>query len=320
MKRKIILIIIVLISLVIVYYHEKLSAIYTDPLAFWNLFLSTTKIAQFSFYALTLNLVIFLSAAAIEIVSVGWAKSSLNRIISAPSKSTYGDIWCWALSILNLFDFFVLIFSFGFFYFISSIIMHNANSIDILSQINSPILGVTIVFILTDFKHYLWHYFMHKYPFWELHKYHHSAKELNIITSTRDHFLQKGILTIVDAFMFLLLGVPPEYFFIITFATQLYAYLLHSELNWSFGWIGKYILVSPKAHKIHHSQNKEHFGKNLGSIFIWWDLIFQTYFDTNDPITVGVKKSNFNKKGFWNDMIVGSQEFATAIIYPTKSR
>ena len=46
----------------------------------------------------------------------------------------------------------------------------------------------------------------------------------------------------------------------------------------------------------------------------------QTYFDTNDPITVGVKRSKFNKKGFWNDMIVGSQEFATAIIYPTKSR
>lgn len=303
--------------LVIIYYREKFVLIFSNPEVFLNLFLETSKIAAFSLYALALNLAIFILAAIIEILSIGWTKSSINRILSNRSKSTYGDLWCWALSILNLYDLFVLLFSFGFFYATTSLVMNNASEIHLIDKIGSPIIVFILVFTISDFKHYIWHYFMHKRPFWELHKYHHSATEFNLITTTRGHFLEKGFLTIIDVFVFLFLGVPPEYFVFIAFGREFYAFVLHADVNWSLGWVGKYFFISPKAHKIHHSDNEKHFGKNLGTFFNWWDHIFGTFLDTDDEIQIGVKDSTFNKKGFWNDMIIGTKKFAIATLQMT---
>ncbi len=317
MKKKIILFISLLSILVIIYYREKFALIFSNPEDFLNLFLETSKIAAFSLYALALNLAIFFLAGIIEILSIGWTKSSINRILSNRSKSTYGDLWCWALSIFNLYDLFVLLFSFGFFYATTSLVMHNAFEIHLIDKIGSPFIVFILVFTISDFKHYIWHYFMHKRPFWELHKYHHSATEFNLITTTRSHFLEKGFLTIIDVFVFLLLGVPPEYFVLIAFGREFYAFVLHADVNWSLGWVGKYIFISPKAHKIHHSDHEKHFGKNLGTFFNWWDHIFGTFLDTDDEIQIGVKDSSFNKKGFWNDMIIGTKEFAIATLQMT---
>ena len=195
--------------------------------------------------------------------------------------------------------------------------MQSIYEVHLINKIESPIVVFILVFAISDFKHYIWHYFMHKRPFWELHKYHHSATEFNLITTTRGHFLEKGFLTIIDVFVFLLLGIPPEYFIFIAFGREFYAFILHADLNWSLGWFGKYILISPKAHKIHHSNDENHFGKNLGTFFNWWDHIFGTFLDTDYEIQIGVKDSSFNKKGFWNDMIIGTKEFAIATLQMT---
>lgn len=317
MKKKLFLFISLLSLLVVLYYREKFGLLFSNPEDFINLFLETSKIAAFSLYALGLNLAVFILAAVIELLSIGWTKSSIKRLLSNRSKSTYGDLWCWALSIFNLYDLFVLLFSFGFFYATTSLVMHNVYEIHLIDKIRSPIIVFILVLAISDFKHYIWHYFMHKRPFWELHKYHHSATEFNLITTTRSHFLEKGFLTIIDAFVFLLLGVPPEYFVLIAFGREFYAFVLHADVNWSLGWIGRYIFISPKAHKIHHSNDEKHFGKNLGTFFNWWDHIFGTFLDTDDEIQIGVKDSSYNKKGFWKDMIIGTKEFATATLQLT---
>ena len=82
--------------------------------------------------------------------------------------------------------------------------MQSIYEVHLINKIESPIVVFILVFAISDFKHYIWHYFMHKRPFWELHKYHHSATEFNLITTTRGHFLEKGFLTIIDVFVFLL--------------------------------------------------------------------------------------------------------------------
>ena len=153
---------------------------------------------------------------------------------------------------------------------------------------------------------------MHKNPFWEFHKYHHSAEEFNLITSTRSHFIEKGFLTIFDAFLFIIFGLPAEYYIGMAFTREFYATLSHSGLNWNLGWIGKYILISPAAHRIHHSKADEHFNKNFGSFFIWWDLMFGTYHYTKESIEIGVENSKFNGSNFWKDMIMGISLFFDA--------
>ncbi len=48
--------------------------------------------------------------------------------------------------------------------------------------------------------------------------------------------------------------------------------------DWTFGWIGTWIIFSPVGHRVHHSQLEEHWDKNFGNMFTWWDHIFGTYY------------------------------------------
>lgn len=292
-----------------IYYHEKIIALFHNTDQLFETVLLTTKITEFSIYALLINLLIILTIGLIEFLSIGWEKSSFYRIIFKRSKSTYGDIWCWLLTVLNLYDLFVLIFSFGFFYTISSILYYKIGEFNVLNIVDSVPIQLAIIFVAYDFKHFIWHWFMHKNPFWEFHKYHHSAEEFNLITSTRGHFIEKGFLTIFDAFLFIIFGLPAEYYIGMAFTREFYATLSHSGLNWNFGWIGKYILISPAAHRIHHSKEDKHFNKNFGSFFIWWDLMFGTYEYTEEPIEIGLENSHFNDSNFWKDMITGISLF-----------
>ena len=300
-------------SILIFYYQEKLINAISEPETFMGLMLQVTKLGEFSLIAIGVNLAIILVAAVLELIMVGWGKSALKRILFNRSKSTKGDLWCWFLSVFKLYDLFVLIFSFGVFYVLTSVMYYSVGEYSLIRLVESPIAQIIIIFILSDLKHYLRHFFMHKNPFWELHKYHHSATEFNLATTTRGHFLEKGFGTLFDAVLFLIFGAPIEYYVFIAFGKEFYNYLLHSNLNWSLGWVGKHILISPTAHRIHHSISEKHFDKNFGTFFIWWDRIFGTYYHTTEEIIIGVKNTSYNKHGFWKDMIIGLNEFIDAI-------
>jgi sterol desaturase/sphingolipid hydroxylase (fatty acid hydroxylase superfamily) len=164
-----------------------------------------------------------------------------------------------------------------------------------------------LMLVLVDLKHYAWHRFMHLAPFWELHKYHHSATEFNLITTSRGHFLEKGILVIFDSILFSLLGAAQEQFIFFLVFQEFYDQLLHSNLGTTYGWLGRYILVSPMAHRLHHSQHKIHYNKNFGNLFVLWDKLFGTYEHNSNQIDIGVKNNPYNKRGFWWDMVEGSR-------------
>ena len=136
---------------------------------------------------------------------------------------------------------------------------------------------------------------------------------LSEITTYHTVLKPKKFERIFDAVLFLIFGAPIEYYVFIAFGKEFYNYLLHSNLNWSLGWVGKYILISPTAHRIHHSISEKHFDKNFGTFFIWWDKIFGTYYHTTEEVIIGVKNTPYNKHGFWKDMIIGLNEFIDAI-------
>jgi len=63
----------------------------------------------------------------------------------------------------------------------------------------------------------------------------------------------------------------------------------HSDFDWTYGWIGRWLLMSPGMHKVHHSNNPEHFNKNLGNLFVIWDRLFGTYQDVpSQPVALGL--------------------------------
>jgi len=132
---------------------------------------------------------------------------------------------------------------------------------------------------------------MHKIPLlWEFHKVHHSASSLNPVTQYRIHPVEL-ILNNIRATVILgvVMGVfdhlsnhhVHELTFmganVFSFAFLTWgANLRHSHVKLRyFNWLEN-ILISPFQHQIHHSDKPEHFNKNMGAKFAFWDLIFGT--------------------------------------------
>lgn len=132
---------------------------------------------------------------------------------------------------------------------------------------------------------------MHKIPFlWEFHKIHHSATELNPFTQYRIHPVEliinnargifvKGVIT--GIFMYMANGSISLYTFIgVNVFNFLFLFwganLRHSHVRLKYFNFLEYILISPFQHQIHHSNKPEHYDRNLGSRFAFWDYLFGT--------------------------------------------
>lgn len=145
--------------------------------------------------------------------------------------------------------------------------------------------------LIADFFTYVLHLLMHRVPLlWEFHKIHHAADSLNPITQYRIHPIElvlnnlKNILAIgitTGVFYYLIgfelskitiIGVNVFSFLFLSLGAN----LRHSHVKLKyFHWL-ECILISPFQHQIHHSDNPEHFDKNLGSKFAIWDYLFGT--------------------------------------------
>lgn len=311
------------IAVFVFYYQDRiLAALHSDNFfeeAVLN-FKRITGLLDFSWKTIAFNFGIVALSLLIELVFLGWQNSSLKRLLK-PSGTAAGDLWCWLLSVFYLYRIFVLIFSFGIFYVLTSFLV-NRFHFDLLSKVN-PICAFIILLVLSDLKHYVRHLITHKVGFlWELHKYHHSAIEMNMITAQRGHFLEAAFITFFDSMLFIVLGAPADLYLTLVVFREMHVMFVHSNVNWDWGWVGKYILVSPRAHVLHHSLAPKHFDSNYGSMFIFWDRIFKTW---NNPIAetekieIGLPENPFNKNGFFNDMILAYKAFLNRLLPDKKA-
>ncbi len=300
------------------YYHDRIiAALHSDnflEIAVLN-FKRITGLLDFSWKAIALNFALVAASLLIEWCFLGWQNSSLKRLLK-PSGTAMGDLWCWLLSVFYLYRIFVLLFSFGIFYVLTSFLV-NRFHFDLLSKV-SPVIAFVILLVLSDLKHYVRHLITHKVGFlWELHKYHHSAIEMNMITAQRGHFLEAAFISFFDAMLFIMLGAPADLYLTLVVFREMHVMFVHSNVNWDWGWVGKYILVSPRAHVLHHSLAPKHFDSNYGSMFIFWDRIFKTW---NNPlvetekIEIGLPENPFNKNGFFQDMLLAFKSFLNRLL------
>ena len=81
-----------------------------------------------------------------------------------------------------------------------------------------------------------------------------------------------------------------EAYIIIKVFIEIHQLLLHSSIKSNWGVLGKYIIVSPFAHRIHHSIERKQYGKNFGNTFIYWDRLFATYKPHSVVKELGVEK------------------------------
>lgn len=236
----------------------------------------------------------------IELVAVGWNKSSLKKIITF-DKSAKSDFAIWLIETLSLFNILAFLFSLGTCYFLVGIIQKSFQ-LNLIGQIENGYLQFAIVFVLSDLKEYIKHVAFHRFgPLWAVHEFHHAATSFTILTAYRFHFLQTSIGMFFDVVPFVLLGAPIQTIVGVVLLRQIHGMLIHSNITHSWGFLGKYILVSPIAHRIHHSVNKEHYDKNFGGTFIFWDRLFGTYCPPTDVPEIGIPDNPYHSKSIFHD-------------------
>lgn len=242
----------------------------------------------------------------IEAVALGYQNSSCRRLLR-PSRSAVVDLFCWIALMTGLFGVLTYILSLG----ISSVISDRLAALVPRGALafDNPVIQTFWLLIVSDFLKYVMHYLQHKIPvWWQTHKFHHSATEMNVITAARGH-PSEGVLDIIFlAIPTALLDGTATQFLVLNFATTILGGLQHSMVEWRFGWLGRWILNSPVNHRIHHSAIPEHFDRNFASIFVFWDRIFGTcYRGPALNAMVDVKDNPYNRKGLLYDLYLGAK-------------
>jgi sterol desaturase/sphingolipid hydroxylase (fatty acid hydroxylase superfamily) len=178
--------------------------------------------------------------------------------------------------------------SFGLFYFLTKSFKELFGGRINLSTENTIAMTVSY-YVLVDFLSYWGHRIFHAVPcLWVLHKYHHSAPEMNMLNKYRTHPMYEATASVMSLPL-IFLGASPEPIVAFNLLILAHTLLLHSNFKSNWGWFGKWVVFSPAAHRLHHSTSEAHFGKNLGSLLPIWDHMFGTAMHPTDHESHNIK-------------------------------
>lgn len=156
--------------------------------------------------------------------------------------------------------------------------------------------GAVITFLIVDFLFYVQHKCFHANDFLAaFHEVHHSSQHYNLTTTLRASFM----LPLINPFFYLpaaVIGCDPLAIVLSFTFIQVYQFFLHTQSIPALGIFEGY-LNTPSAHRVHHSQEREHYKSNLGGIFLVWDRIWDTYCPEPEVLKFGVK--GVEHENFW---------------------
>lgn len=210
-----------------------------------------------------------------EVALVGWTRSSLRRLTSG-TPSTNLDIISALLVLSNLALLVGTVLSFGVIYLLAST-FKTFFGFNLLDHFCNTPFSYFLYILSLDFANYWTHRWLHSSSvLWKVHLFHHSATEMTILNTLRDHPLERALVHGVNAIPAALLGVPPVFHIGVQLAMEALGYLKHSNFHSDWGPIGYWVIQSPAAHRLHHSTDSRYHNCNFASIFQFWDVMFGT--------------------------------------------
>jgi len=158
-----------------------------------------------------------------------------------------------------------------------------------------PWIEMVISLLLFDLAIYGQHALFHFWsPMWRLHRVHHSDTAYDLSLAIRFHPLEILISLLIKAFLIIIIG--PTALTVLVFEVILNSVALfhHSNIDLGkFDPILRWILVTPKMHRIHHSSHREETNSNFSFNLSIWDRLFRTHVQSakegDDNITIGIE-------------------------------
>lgn len=148
-----------------------------------------------------------------------------------------------------------------------------------------------LYYVVGDFGAYWMHRLMHSGPVWRVHKWHHSPTTMYWLAGYRASLPQQTLFNLPWIFAFSVLGMSPWWMYLAVISSHtLLNDWMHMNVSWQSNWL-EWIMVTPRYHHIHHSDNLVHSNANFGVTFTVWDRLFGTYVDpetVEQPISFGI--------------------------------
>lgn len=262
--------------------------------------------------AIPARLLALAGAYLAELLLVGWRRSSL-RMLWKPAASVRMDMVTIVMQLLLPQRHIGYVLSFGLLYLIGlgTQQLHHFSATRLLPTWS---LQVVCFAVFQSFLRYWAHRLEHAIPaLWALHKFHHSAESMSLLTSARTTQLAMGIetgLVFVPAALLTSATAPAPaisspwfavaaIFFVYSTFVGINGYFVHSNMTTDYGWIGRWLLVSPRMHRLHHAKPASYHDSNFTFDLVIWDRLFGTYVACapgTDPLTIplGLEENPFN--------------------------
>lgn len=155
-----------------------------------------------------------------------------------------------------------------------------------------PTLRLGLEVLLLDYLAYSWHRLLHAPLLWRLHRVHHNDLDMDVTTAWRFHFGEMLASIPYRAGLPALLGIRPAT--VLAYEAVFEACTAFHHSNWRLPLATERrlasLLVTPRAHGIHHSMVHRESQSNFGVVLTLWDRLHRTL-RLNVPqqaITIGV--------------------------------
>jgi sterol desaturase/sphingolipid hydroxylase (fatty acid hydroxylase superfamily) len=174
-------------------------------------------------------------------------------------------------------------------------------------SMRSPLAWIVLVLGI-DLGYYVFHRASHRVGFlWAVHSVHHQSEEYNLSVALRQPWLQ----ALASPCFYLPLavaGFPPEMLLGGITIDTIYQFWIHTRLVGRLGPL-EWVLNTPSHHRVHHGIDPEYLDRNYAGIFIFWDRLFGTFQEEQQPPVYGTVKLSptcnaiqLNVNG-WRDLV-----------------
>jgi sterol desaturase/sphingolipid hydroxylase (fatty acid hydroxylase superfamily) len=142
-----------------------------------------------------------------------------------------------------------------------------------------------LALLAMDFTVYLVHRIQHHvHVLWRFHAVHHADTDLDVTTSFRHHPGERLLFIATSVFFAGVLGVPIWVASVFAFLSMVSGAFQHlnARLPARLEAVLGRVITTPRIHRVHHSMEVAHQGRNFGNVLSAWDRALGTFSAVDD--------------------------------------
>jgi len=157
----------------------------------------------------------------------------------------------------------------------------------------SPTLHLILGVLLLDYTLWIWHFLSHRLAWiWRFHVVHHVDRDLDSSTALRFHFGEHALSILYRAAQIVVIGASVQALWMWQLLLFVSILFHHSNIELPIAlerWLVR-LIVTPRMHGIHHSDQFSETDSNWSSLLSVWDYLHGTILLSvpQNDITIGV--------------------------------